>query len=273
MTWQAIARKDFEDSVRSYWLWGLSMLFLFLVSGIAFVISVIFGDQVSSSAVISNINRWIVTSLVPLIAIIVSYGSIVNERESGSLKILLSLPHSRADVVIGKVAGRSAAMAVPICIGFLLPALVFLVTGVPLDLIRYVGYILLVVVIAMEFVAITVGISAAAKTSRRVILGVIVFYFTFVTLWGAIQFPLRLLFLGGYPASLQWIPLTPDELFRTLRLINPTGSFKIIADAYLAGGLYEAANRPMHISATLMLLLWIVAPPVLGLLRFQQRDL
>lgn len=273
MSWQAIARKDFEDSVRSYWLWGLSAVFLLLVVGVTFVISVIFGDQITSNAVISTVNSWVVTALVPLIAMVVAYAAIVGERESGSMKILLSLPHSRADVVIGKVVGRSAAMAVPILIGFLLPVIVFLITPGAFDPLRYVGYTLLVIVIAVQFVAISVGISAGVKSQRRAILGVIAFYFVFVTLWGAIQWPLQLFAISGYPSALQWIPLAPEELIQTMRLINPTGSFKIIADAYLAGALYEAANRALHISATVMVLLWIVTPPLLGLLRFQTRDL
>ncbi|MFW5918537.1 MAG: ABC transporter permease [Haloferacaceae archaeon] len=273
MSWQAVARKDFEDSVRSYWLWGLSAVFLLIVSGVAFIGGWIIGGDLTGNDVIGFINRSIVTTLVPLIAMVVSYASIVGERESGSLKILLSLPHSRADVVVGKVIGRSGAMAVPILVGFLLPAIAFLLTPTPLDLGRYVGFTLLVIVIAIEFVAISVGFSAAASTQRRAIAGVIGFYFLFVALWGSIQMPLQFFVLGGYPESLQWIPLAPEDLVRTLRLLNPTGSFKIITDAFLAGGLYEAANRSLHVSATLMVVLWIVAPPVLGLLQFQKRDL
>lgn len=273
MSWQAIARKDFEDSVRSYWLWGLSLLFLLIVSGVAFVGGWITGGQLGANDVIGFINRSVVTTLVPLIAMVVSYASIVGERESGSLKILLSLPHSRTDVVVGKVIGRSGAMAVPILIGFLLPMFAFLLTPTPLDLGRYVGFTLLVVLIALVFVSISVGFSAGASTQRRAIAGVIGFYFVFVALWGSIQLPLQFFIMGGYPSSLQWIPLAPEELIRTLRLINPTGSFKIITDAYLAGALYDAANRSLHLSATLMVLLWIVAPPVFGLLRFEQRDL
>jgi ABC-2 type transport system permease protein len=273
MSWRAIARKDFEDSVRSYWLWGLSVVFLLIVAGVAFVGGWIVGGSLNANDVIGFINRSVVTTLVPLIAMVVAYAAIVGEHESGSLKILLSLPHSRADVVVGKVIGRSAAMAVPILIGFLLPAIAFLLTPAPFDPGRYIGFTLLVIAIAIQFVAISVGFSAGAATQRRAIAGVIGFYFVFVALWGSIQLPLQFFVLGGYPESLQWIPLAPQELIRTLRLINPTGAFKIVTDAYLAGGLYEGANRSLHVSASLMVLLWVVAPPLIGLLRFQQRDL
>lgn len=273
MSWQAVARKDFEDSVRSYWLWGLSAVFLLIVSGVAFVGGWVIGGDLNANDVIGFINRSVVTTLVPLIAMVVSYASIVGERESGSLKILLSLPHSRTDVVVGKVVGRSGAMAIPILIGFLLPAIAFLFTPAAFDPLRYIGFTLLVVVIAIQFVSISVGFSAAAETQRRAIAGVIGFYFLFVALWGSIQLPLQFFVVGGYPQSLQWIPLAPEELIRTLRLMNPTGSFKIIADAYLAGSLYDAATRSLHLSASLMVLLWIIAPPLFGLLRFQQRDL
>lgn len=273
MSWQAIARKDFQDSVRSYWLWGLSLVFLLIVSGVAFVGGWLFGGNINANQVIGVINRLVVTTLVPLIAMVVSYAAIVGEKESGSLKILLSLPHSRADVVAGKVVGRAAAVAVPIFVGFLLPAIAFLLTPAPFDPLRYVGYTALVAVAALEFVAISVGFSAAASSQRRAIAGVIGFYFVFVALWGSVQLPLQFFLLGGYPAALQWIPLQPQELIQFLRLINPTGSFKIIADAFLGGTLYAAKARSFHLTATAMVLLWIVVPPLLGLVRFQEKDL
>lgn len=278
MSWQAIAQKDFEDSVRSYLLWSLTALFLVLVSLAVLILGYVTGNA-TSSAIINALNGVLVTTLVPLIALVVAYGAVVGERESGSLKILLSLPHSRADVVLGKVLGRSAAMALPIFVGFLLPGLALLLTPTQFDLLRYVGYILFVVGLATVFVAIATGISAAASSQRRAIAGVIGFYFLFVPLWVVVQSPLQIYLTLINPGALDAVPISPKDLLLSLRLFNPTGSFKMLVGAFLNGALFAPAPpqnvkpRGVQLSALAMLLLWTFAPPLLGLLRFEERDL
>jgi ABC-2 type transport system permease protein len=273
MTWSAVARKDFEDAVRSRWVAGLSALFVLLVSAAAYLVRPAPGQTISSNQVLNSlfVRDALVTTLVPLIALIVAYNAVIGERESGSLKLLLSLPHSRADVVFGKVIGRSGAIAAPIAVGFLLPAVVLLVVpAVNFDAISYVGYTLLTAVLGVAFVSIAVGFSTAASSSRRAIAGAIGIYFLFVPLWGAIRFPLQLYLSGGGPS---WLPLTGQQALRMLRLLNPTGSFKIVSNAFLQGGLYTQGSVNMQVSATLMLLVWILVPPLLGLLWFQEADL
>jgi ABC-2 type transport system permease protein len=274
MTWSAVARKDFEDAIRSRWVAGLSVLFVLLVAGAAYLVRPAPGEQFSSNAVLNSIfiSDALVTTLVPLIALIVAYNAVVGERESGSLKLLLSLPHSRADVVFGKVIGRSGAIAAPIAVGFLLPALVFLVVpSVTFDAASYLGYTLLTAILGVAFVSIAVGFSTAASSSRRAIAGAVGIYFLFVPLWGAVQFPLRFYFgAGGGPS---WLPLTGQEVLRMLRLINPTGSFKIVSNAFLQGALFTQGDVNMQVSASLMLLVWVLVPPLLGLLWFREADL
>jgi len=273
MSWRAVAWKDFEDAVRSYWLWGLSALFVLVVTGAAFVLGEGTSGTVSSSAVIGTLNGFFVTSFVPLIAVVMGYGAVVGEHESGSLKLLLSLPHSRADVVFGKVLGRAGAVAVPVAVGFLLPLVAFLVAGVTVEFGRYVGFTALVVLLGTVFVSLAVGISAAARTGRRAIAGVVGLYFLLVPLWGAVQLPLRFMLLGGYPSWLSWLPVTPTELLRMIRLLNPTGSFKIVSTAFLGGELFTSTSWELKVAAAAMLAAWLLVPPLAGLIRFEGRDL
>lgn len=46
------------------------------------------------------------------------YRAIVGERESGSLKFLLGLPHTRRDVILGKLIGRVSTVTVAVLVGF-----------------------------------------------------------------------------------------------------------------------------------------------------------
>lgn len=278
MSLAAVAHKDFEDAVRSRWLLALSALFVLLVSLVIYFIQPAPGETIPSNAVLNFIlvKDGLVTTLIPLIALVVSYAAIVGERESGSLKLLLSLPHSRADVVFGKVLGRSGAIAVPVLVGFLLPGVLLAVMPwVTFYPGYYLGYTLLTVLLAAVFVAIAVGFSAAMSSQRFAIGGAVGIYFLFVPLWGIIQLPLRLYlaFTGGP----EWLPVSGSALLDFLQLVNPTGSFKIVVNAFMAGSLFASTpgvrSVEMQIAAVAMLLAWLLVPPLLGLWRFESADL
>ncbi|WP_435063455.1 ABC transporter permease [Halobaculum sp. EA56] len=282
MSLEAVARKDFQDAVRSRWLLGLTAFFVLLVSVVVYLVRPGEGQTLSTSALLGSIfvRDALVTTLIPLIALVVSYNAVVGERESGSLKLLLALPHSRADVVFGKVVGRAGAIAVPVSVGFLLPALVAAIGPLSLQVGTFLGYILLTLLLSSAFVAIAVGFSSAVASNRLAIGGAVGLYFLFVPLWGAIQFPLRLYLGTGGPG---WLPIAGSELLRLLRLINPTGSFKIVSGEFVGGLLFaagrggtEAAGQygtQMEIAAFAMLAAWLLVPPLLGLWRFEGEDL
>jgi len=282
MSLEAVARKDFQDAVRSRWLLGLTAFFVLLVSVVVYLVRPGEGQTLSTSALLGSvfIRDALVTTLIPLIALVVSYNAVVGERESGSLKLLLALPHSRGDVVFGKVVGRAGAIAVPVSVGFLLPGLVAAIGPLSLRPGTFIGYILLTLLLSTVFVAIAVGFSSAVASNRLAIGGAVGLYFLFVPLWGAIQFPLRLYLGTGGPG---WLPITGSELLRLLRLINPTGSFKIVSGEFVNATLFaagqagtEAAGQyatQMEIAAFAMLGAWLLVPPLLGLWRFEGADL
>lgn len=273
MSWQAIARKDFEDSIRSWWLLGLTALFVLLISVLAYIVRPGGGGTFSSNAILNIASGTLVTTLIPLIALIIAYNAIVGERDTGSLKLLLSLPHSRADVVFGKVLGRGGAIAAPIVVGFILPALLLAIGPLTFDAGSYVGYTLLTALLGVVFVAIAVGFSAAMRSQRLAMAGAVGIYFLFVPLWGAVQFPLQLyLGMGGGPS---WLPLSGQQALRLLRLINPTGSFKIVSGAFLGNELFAGGSTKLglEVAAVAMLVGWLLLPPLLGLWVFDRADL
>src|SRR5690625_4162084 len=56
--------------------------------------------------------------LVPLIALLLSFDTIVGEHERGTLMLLLSYPIARWQVIVGKVLGQSAILAIATIIGY-----------------------------------------------------------------------------------------------------------------------------------------------------------
>lgn len=296
MSWQAIARKDFQDSIRSGWVIGLSIVFLvlfvalsyFFAEGVGGAVQQQTGEQLSSDAFISLLASFI-GLMIPLVAIVLAYASVAGERDSGTLKLLLSLPHSRRDVVLGKIVGRSAVIVLPILVGFVAAAIVFLITPVTLEVGNYVAFALLSALLGIVFVCLAVGISAASGSRRQAMLGNVGIYVIFALFWGS--------FAEGLVSLLDEYTNTGFETLIQIqlatRLFNPTDAYQSLAAILwtgddlgarvalfggFAGEIYADALAPLpaYFSdpvVALVFLAWLAVPPVLGYLVFRDADL
>lgn len=278
MSLPVVARKDFEDAVRSRWVLGLSALFALVLSAAVYVLP----GGASTSALFNSlvVRDLFVTLLVPLIGVVIAYNSVVGERTTGSLKLLLSLPHSRSDVVFGKVAGRAAALAVPIVVAFVVPFVVALVTALSLAPGVYVGYVLFTVLLGTAFVAIAVGFSAGVASGRIAVAGSVVVYLLAGPVWSVAQLPLQLYLLSQQFPS--WLPFDAAGAFLALRLLNPIETFKLLTVEFVNGSLFVAGRAgtqaagyavSTEVAALALLFGWVALPPLLGLLRFENADL
>jgi ABC-2 type transport system permease protein len=294
MTWQAVARKDFQDAVRSRWLWALSAIFVGLfVGGAYFLGSNLNGEaqqQVTANAFFQSIvGQLLITLIVPLVAIVISYGAIVGERESGSLKLLLSLPHSRLDAVVGKTVGRSGVVAVPIFVGLLLASIVLAVYGVGIDVIDFIVFGILTMLLGVVFVSLAVGVSAAASTNRRAMLGSVGLFFVFTFLWNRVRQILSLV-NDQLSLNLELMELVKYGLF--IKYFNPVRAYQTLAarlysDTVLQARLYDSGmlgqmiqqqmdGLPFYLSDTVVMaqfLLWLFVPLALGYVVFDDADL
>lgn len=306
MTWDAVARKDFNDAVRSYWLWGLSVVF---VGVLATPPALIFFDVIQVSAPDGGgggglstdayvfLMRDTMTLLVPIIAIVVAYASIVGERESGTLKLLLALPHSRRDVVVGKAVGRGGVVVLPVVLGFAAAAIVFFAVPVTFRARSYFLFVALTTLLAGVFVAIAVGVSAGATTNRRAVIGTVGLYVAFTLFWNQFSDGVKQLLTDH--AGVGFDTVVPIHLF--VKVLNPTQAYKTLvvrlftddpvgARLNLVGGanfLQRSINQqtyaealgdslPVYLSdpaIVVILLLWTVGAPALGYYAFNEADL
>ena len=107
MAWRTIAHQDLELTVGSrsskllLWLTVLSVIlaaYIYPIRGSAPITTARFGGFVTG---------WL-TTLLPLVGVLLGYGAVVSERESGAIRLSLSLPHSRRDLLVGTVVSRGA---------------------------------------------------------------------------------------------------------------------------------------------------------------------
>jgi len=319
-----VARKDFEDAIRSRGVLFVSVLFvgLFVLGAYFFADAVSQqlqnppagnapagngsgpGGQpdVTSDSFLRTLSTA-TTLLIPIVGVVASYAAIVGERASGTLKLLLALPHDRMEVVAGKVLGRGAVVCVPAVVGLLLGMLVFPLTAVTLEPGTYLLFTLLTALFGVTFVTLAVGISAAVATERRAVIGSVGTYLFLVVFWNSLVDPT----VGRLADALEWGTETSVEATLLLRLLNPLGAYKslvsslttdsvALARAGVIGQIHlstQGSRRagllqqiyaqqlsqggvPFYLTDAAVLvymLLWLVVPGVVGYLLFERSDL
>ena len=282
MSWQAVARKDFRDAIRSRAFWAISALFVLLALLVAgaygFFPEELGGDPSPRGLAFFLAN--VISTFVAITAILICYKSVAGERETGSIKLLLSLPHSRREVIAGKVLGRTAVLAVPV-IGALLAGVVL--GSVLIGAVNPVATALLLVValfFALTFVSAMVGFSAMTGSSAKAAALTVGVFFVFELLWDVVTIALVFVASGftlpspaNYPAWIYPIMQIPptSAFLSTLNAVVPGESMGIGAGGVDASA-FDAIFASPWIGAV-VLLIWLVVPVAVGTSLFQRADL
>lgn len=102
------------------------------------------------------------------------------------MRFLLALPHTRRDVLLGKILGRTVVVWVSVLVGFAVAAVVAF-SYYEFSPVIYLGFILLTMLLGFVYVSIGVGVSAVTGSVSRagsLILGVfIVLQYLWAYLW------------------------------------------------------------------------------------------
>jgi ABC-2 type transport system permease protein len=234
--WYTVAKKEFRDAIRSRGLWLLGLLFT--TAFIAPVALALYfdvgmnprGQGLGMQLLLSQVYLNMVTFLLPIVAIFVGYAAIAKERTSGSLKLLLSLPHSRRDVIVGKVLGRCAVLGVPLVASLALTAVFLAASRLTFKPQLFAMFSLFTVVFAVVFVAIVVSISGALRKSLWAGAASFVVYFYFTFLWNSAANGVGQLLRNdlGVTGAIGW------HAVLLLKLINPNQAYKTLVSSMLS---------------------------------------
>lgn len=265
MSVATIARKDVADAGRSKALWAVTLLVVCVTAGITGLISVS-TDEPALQVFTLAFQLGIAT--LPIVALVLAKGAITGERDSGSLRVLLSLPPSRRDIVLGKLVGRTVLMLIATLVGGLATALVVFAT-LGSGLVLVVPFVGLLGLMGVSFVGLGVGISAASASDGRATVVAVGAYMLLVVLWNllysGIQMGAARLGLIGTGAQPAWLEL--------LGLLPPNRAAVAGFEAIAGGRLLTMTPFASAWLPVVVLVGWLVLPVTVGYLRFRDADI
>jgi ABC-type transport system involved in multi-copper enzyme maturation permease subunit len=272
MSWRVTARRDVRDAVRSRTVWLLIGLLAIAFVGYAFVHAHV-GD--TAFVVFLDGLAGLVGGIVPLLALLLGYNSVGADRESGSLLLTLSLPHSRRDVVIGTFLGRSIVMLVPtvtvLSVAGVIGAIRYGTDGAAL----YPWFLFATALYGAAFVGIAVGLSSLSIAGRRLTTAAVGAYLALVSFYDGIH---ALVLLVLHRGRLQVLTDLPGWAL-LFRLAQPSESYyrlvRLGFDIDRATR-YVGVDAPLYVGwwmGLLLLVAWALGPLALGYRRFRRGDL
>lgn len=263
-----LARKEFRDRIRNRWVLAVTLVFAVFALVIAYFGSAqqgavgFRGIEVTIASLVS-----LVIYLVPLIALILGFDAIVGERERGSLDLLLSMPLTRLELLLGKFLGLSAALACSTVIGFGFAGVLLATSQPPAALYHYGGFMLSSVLLGMVFLSLAVAVSVYASDRGRASGAAIALWFFFVLVYDLLLLGGLVVTGGRYGA----------DVFPYLLLLNPADVYRVLniftlEDVRTLYGLATVFPAQLASPALLgaVMLAWIIAPLALASWRFRK---
>lgn len=292
--WVPLARKEARTVVSSKGSWLLAVLVVVFGWRPTYLGWELLGPSMSVGFVQVGVS-----SLVPLGVLVLSYGSIVGERTSGSLKFALGLPLTRTDVLVAKTVGRSVGLVLPVTAPALLLAGVGAFRYGLFSPLAFLGVLLVTYLYLAVLVAIATAVSAVTASSVRASGIVFGYFLAFILLWSQLAVAAYSALTGRAvdpydpPADallFGLLRLSPDRAYRTVTNwilgagnggeLFTTVATKVAPGHSVNGYVVETAfaGTPVPLSlhevgGVVVLLAWLVIPLCLARYRFERGDL
>ena len=265
-----IAGKEFRDLWRSRWFAVMAAAFAALSLALSLL-----GTAVVGLSGVAGFGRTtasllsLVMLIVPLMGLVMGAMSLAGEREQGTLLTLLAQPVTSSEVLLGKAAGLSAALAAAVVGGFSVSGLAIARAGGWSGLGDYAALAGLTVVLGLVHVTLGLCISAASRRSASA-LGVAVFLWMVVIIFGDLGIMGTAVVLKLTPAQLLWLGFgNPAQVFRLAVLQAMHGDLEALG----AAGSYAASRLGPWLLPVLLATFtaWVAAPLAAAFVQFRRR--
>jgi Cu-processing system permease protein len=273
MLW-ILAMKELRDGLRNRWIAAAIIVLGTLALALSFLGSAPTGSIKASPMDISVISlASLSVYLIPLIALMLSFDTLVGEFERGTMMLLLTYPVTRWQVIIGKFLGHLLILFIAIFSGYGGAMLIMmLVTGASMEGWQaYVSMMFSSLILGAIFIALGYLVSVFVKERATAAGTAIGLWLVFVVLYDLLLFGALLIDDGQ---------LISQQLFSILMLASPTDTYRILNLSMFDGvsqaaGIAGVASEAGMSSALLItvMLLWIAMPLAATLLIFQRKEL
>lgn len=262
-----IAGKEFWDRIRNRWVLAVALVFTVFALSIAY-----FGSAQQGAVGFRSIEVTIaslvslVIYLIPLIALVLGFDAIVGERERGSLDLLLSLPITRLELLLGKYLGLAAALTLSTLVGFGLVAVLLYQHVSWSGLYHYIGFMISSVLLGLAFLSMAVLMSVIARDRTRASGLAIAMWFFFVLVFDLLLLGVLVATGGSFGGdAFAWLLLlNPADVFRILNVF----SLDEVRTLYgLASIVPSSLGSPAIMGGVMVA--WIVLPLALARWRFK----
>ena len=264
--WLAIARKDYRAARGSRLISVLFAIFFLVVVINAYLFPINEPASVTVTTFVLSVTSE-VTLILSLIGLLLGHRAIVSERAAGNLHLLLSLPYSRGDVLLGKVMGRAALLAILIAATLVLATTLVVYPFGHLAVTPILLFGMLTLAFGVTYLGIGIAISSVTTSEQRATAATFGVFFLFVLLWeevpGWLEFGLAQAGLldGSLP---QWVSFVHAG--------DPISLYVRVVDGLIG----DVSHTPWYMHegiALAMLLLWLTVPLAVGYRFFEVSDL
>jgi len=262
-----VALKELRDRLRNRWVLAVSLVFTVFALVIAY-----FGGAQQGAVGLRSIEFTItslvslVIYLIPLIALLLGFDAIVGERERGSLELLLTMPITRFELLLGKFGGLAAALAASTALGFGAALLALSNQLDPRDAMHFFGFAGSAILLGLAFLSMSLCLSVLARNRIGASGLAIGLWFLFVLVFDMVLMGVLVLSQGAIDSG----------VFGALLMLNPADVFRLlnIFSSEQVQGLYGLATvMPEHLTNPGLLagvmLAWIAIPFAIASWRFK----
>ena len=218
----AIARKELTERLKNRWIWTVSVLVLAATLAIGFLGAAPVGvvGAHGGGAILASILNLAVY-LVPLLALVMGAGAIIDEKRRGLLDLVLAYPVSPTEYFLGTFIGYAAALVIALVTSFV-PAGVALSATAGIDLVQYGLLIVLVLGLGTSFLALSFLISILSRDPGRGIASSVLAWIFAVLVFDLVLVGILVASDGG----------VPQAVFGAALLLNPTDVFRLRVACY-----------------------------------------
>ncbi len=269
-----LALKELRDGLRNRWIAATILLLGALALVLSMLGSAPIGSVRASALDISVISlASLSVYLIPLIALMLSFDTLVGEFERGTMLLLLTYPVTRGQVILGKFMGHVMIILVAILAGYGGALLIMIaVNGGSTE--GWQAYLLMMLsslLLGAIFIALGYLVSVLVKERATAAGSAIGLWLVFVVLYDLLLFGALMLDQGQ---------MLGQQLFAMLMLVSPTDTYRILNLSVFEGvsqaagiaGVASGAGMSSYLLISVMLL-WLIVPLTTTALVFQRREL